>query len=74
MCTKMKYVDQTNVINRRIQFILQLLAVLSLFPFCFPDVHLAQLIPRLFLKPAVCKYPAAVNNSEIYILLPKPCP
>ena len=27
-----------------------------------------------FLKPAVCKYPNTVNNSEICILLPKPCP
>ena len=27
-----------------------------------------------FWKPAVCKYPTTVNNSEIYILLPKPCP
>ena len=36
--------------------------------------HLAQLIPRRFLKPAVCKYQTIVNNSEIYILLPKPCP
>ena len=37
-------------------------------------LHLAKLIPQRFLKPAVCKYPTTVNNSEIYILLPKPCP
>ena len=37
-------------------------------------IHLAKLIPKQFLKPAVCKYPTTVNNSEIYILLPKPCP
>ena len=37
-------------------------------------IHLAKLIPMRFLKPAVCKYPTTVNNSEIYILLPKPCP
>ena len=29
---------------------------------------------RWFLKPAVFKYRTTVNNSEIYILLPKPCP
>ena len=38
------------------------------------QLHLANLIPRRFLKPAVCKYPTTVNSSEIYILLPKPCP
>ena len=37
-------------------------------------VHLAKLIPQRFLKPAVCKYPTTVNNSEIYIVLSKPCP
>ena len=37
-------------------------------------VHLAKWIPWWFLKPAMCKYPTIVNNSEIYILLPKPCP
>ena len=37
-------------------------------------MHLAKLIPQRFLKPAVCKYPTTVNNSEINILLPKPCP
>ena len=37
-------------------------------------VHLAKFIPWQFLKQAVCKYPTTVNNSEIYILLPKPCP
>ena len=42
-------------------------------PRWFVEVHLAQLIPRRFLKPAVCKYPTSVNNSEIYILLPNPC-
>ena len=31
-------------------------------------------IPWQFLKPAVCKYLLTVNNSEINILLPKPCP
>ena len=37
-------------------------------------IHLAQLIPQQFLKPAVCKYPTTVNKSDIYmyILLPKP--
>ena len=35
-------------------------------------IHLAKLIPRRFLKPAVCKYLTTVNKSEIYILLPKP--
>ena len=35
-------------------------------------IHLAQLIPRWFLKPVVCKYPITVNKSEINILLPKP--
>ena len=38
------------------------------------NIHLAKLIPQRFLKPAVCKYPTTVNNFEIYILLPKPCP
>ena len=38
------------------------------------NIHFAQKIPRRFLKPAMCKYPTTVNNSEIYILLPKPCP
>ena len=37
-------------------------------------IHLAKLIPQRFLKPAVCKYPTTVNNSEIYILLPKSSP
>ena len=37
-------------------------------------VHFAKLIPQQFLKPAVCKYPTTANNSEIYVLLPKPCP
>ena len=37
------------------------------------DIHLAKWIPRRFLKPAVCKYPTTVNNSEIYILLLKLC-
>ena len=37
-------------------------------------VHLAQIIPRRFLKPAVCKYPITVIKSEIYILFPKPYP
>ena len=27
-----------------------------------------------FLKPAVWNYPTTVNNSEVFILLPKPCP
>ena len=36
------------------------------------NVHLAQLIPWRFLKPAVCKYPITVIKSEMYILLPKP--
>ena len=35
-------------------------------------IHLAKLIPRWLLKPAVCKYPTTVNKSEINILLPKP--
>ena len=43
------------------------------YKLCY-DVHLAKLIPRRFLKPAMCKYPTTMNNSEIYILLPKPCP
>ena len=30
--------------------------------------------PRRFLKLIVCKYPTFVNNSEIIILFPKPCP
>ena len=38
------------------------------------NIRLAQEVPRRFLKPAVCKYPTTVNNSEIYILLPKPYP
>ena len=33
---------------------------------------LGKIIPRRFLKPAVCKYPAIVNKSQIYTLLPKP--
>ena len=37
------------------------------------NLHLAKLIPQRFLKPTVCRYPTTVNNSEIYILLPKPC-
>ena len=37
-------------------------------------IHLAQKVSRRFLKSAVCKYPTTVNNSEIFILLPKPCP
>ena len=37
-------------------------------------IHLAQLIPQRFLKPAVCKYPTTVNSSEINILLHKHCP
>ena len=41
---------------------------------CTLQLHLAKLIPRRFLKPAVFKYPTTVNNPEIYILLPKPCP
>ena len=35
-------------------------------------VHLAQKVPRRFLKPAVCEYPTTVNKSEIYMLLQKP--
>ena len=35
-------------------------------------IHLAQKIPGLFSKPAMCKYPTTVNKSEIYFLLPKP--
>ena len=35
-------------------------------------VHLAKLIPRRFKKPAVCKYPITVIESERDILLPKP--
>ena len=35
-------------------------------------IHLAQLIPWLFLKPGVCKYQIIVIKSEIYILLSKP--
>ena len=42
--------------------------------FTWIQIHLAKLIPRRFLKPAVFKYPTTVNNPEIYILLPKPCP
>ena len=42
--------------------------------FCTWYAHLAQKVPWRFLKPAVCKYPTTVINSEIYILLPKPCP
>ena len=38
------------------------------------NVHLNQLMHRQFLKLSVCKYPTSVNNSEIYILLPKPWP
>ena len=37
-------------------------------------IHLAQKVHWQFVKPALCKYPTTVNNSEIYILLPKPCP
>ena len=36
------------------------------------NIHLAQKVPQRFSKPAVCKYPATVNKSEIYILLQKP--
>ena len=43
-----------------------------LFIILLLDTHLAQKVPRWFLKPAVCKYPTTVNKSELHILLPKP--
>ena len=33
-------------------------------PFLCVYIHFAKLIPRRFLKQAVCKYPTTVNNSE----------
>ena len=41
-------------------------------PWEYINEHLAQKVPRRFLKLAVCEYPTTLNNSEIYILSPKP--
>ena len=71
-CNQTKWVPSCTKLMHGIGVIPSELLDTMFLVICKEYIHLAQLIPRYFLKPAMCKYSITVIKSEIYILLPKP--